>query len=137
MIGEVPDVEKLRGRISDHAVVRWIERVWAYNTIPCRKVLKSQCLAHPCDKHLLLIVAAAGGPESEAVRRAMATPALSIAMFSGASALRVGRHRLVIRDGCVVTVKTVWEPRGMIGWPERRTEGRRGEQAARVEMLAA
>lgn len=99
--------------ISDHAVVRWLERHDGLDLAPIRARLRANG-QHPTDAAVLVMLKHARQIDADRVRRRMATPALEVAVRCGATAVRVDGVRVVIVDGRVVTVRLAeWDLKHM------------------------
>lgn len=89
--------------VTNHAVVRWIER---HDGIDLSEVRAAVGGGSGRDVDAAILAAlAAGGIDPHAVRRRILTPAVLLAVRSGACSVRVGGVRLVIADGRIITVR--------------------------------
>ena len=105
--------------VTDHAVVRWLERHDGVDLTEARQVVGE--LAP--DGHLLRYLEQHEGYNIAAIRERICSPAVLVAIGCGATGVRNDRVRLVITDGKVITIKFPWQvPPG----------GRRARQAEAV-----
>jgi hypothetical protein len=126
-----------RTAISAHAIVRFIERNDGLDLSDVRR----KCGGPEArTTEILRCLARDHGVDIGAVRRRMDTPAVRIGVAMGANAVHVGRVRLIIKDGCVVTAKRAeWDRCAMgEGWSNDRTTGRvqtKGRQGGAAKLL--
>lgn len=102
-----------RHPVTNHAVVRWIER---HDGICLDRVRRLAAMVRPSDvdDEILYLLATEYGFDVAAAVRAdiMSRAAVAIALGCGASGVRIGRVRLVIVNGRVVTVRiNTWDRR--------------------------
>src|SRR5258706_8025536 len=90
-----------RAKVSDHVIVRWLERVEGYNfddvreDLKCKEATDSQILDYLANKYGLF--------RGHVVFR-IATKQVRNAMKLGAKKVNRGDWTLVLRNGCVVTL---------------------------------
>lgn len=96
-----------RQLVSDHAVVRFLERHDGLDLSQARAACGGPT-AH--DIAILDHLAVHEGLDIASVRRRILTPVVRTALSMGAAGVRMGRIRLVIISGTVVTVRlTAWD----------------------------
>jgi hypothetical protein len=102
-----------RAYITDHAVVRWLERHDGIDLAGIRAALRAEG-QFASDGAVLARLKRDRGISADSVRSRMATPTLDIAVRSGASGVRTQGVRMVIVGGHVVTVRLVeWDLNNM------------------------
>jgi hypothetical protein len=90
-------------RITDHALVRWAERVEGIDTTEMRKVA-AVLGRRPAADRLLIRLMEEDGHNMFAMRGRMLHPKVLAAIDCGALGVNLGCVYLPIRDGSVVTV---------------------------------
>lgn len=92
------------GAVSDHAVVRWLERVEGIDLRPYRALAAARGRAHWGDAGVLEHLAGRLAP-GEVRQRILASELLRTALRTGAASVRMGAVRAMIQDGVVATFK--------------------------------
>jgi hypothetical protein len=96
-----------RAVITAHAVVRYLERICGADLDVARGVLINQGRDPEDDRAVIDVARTYLGIDVQAAEDAMQTEAVARAVRLGATSVRIGKARLVIRDGRVVTVERV------------------------------
>lgn len=110
--------------ITDHALLRYLERVEGYDVHNARRSVERTEPRHR-DFHVLEWLSVYAGVNTEAKRQALITPKLLAAIAAGAKAVFIGPVNFIIKGGSVVTVKTV-------EWRAMRPCLKKGTARARV-----
>lgn len=96
--------------ITDHAVVRFIERNDGIDTRAAREM--ASATADGSDAAILLALGILEGIDASDVRHRMLTPTLRTAIGCGAIGVKRDHLRFVIIDGRVITVRlAMWDRR--------------------------
>ena len=93
-------------RVSDHAAVRWIERVEGFSLDHVRAAVKSEGFNPNIDGHVLHQLRKMHGISVESIAERMATPVVMAAIKAGAKQVCSGGAVLRLDGGTVVTVIT-------------------------------
>jgi hypothetical protein len=101
-------LQELMPHITDHALLRYFERVTHLDTAPARLALGPQAT----DKQLLYWLRDYAGLDVEAARAKLLTPKVRAAINARAVTVVCGPYRYVIKSNAVVTV-TALEQRPM------------------------
>lgn len=119
--------------ITDHALLRYVERIMGVDVGAAREAMGRQLLPETCDADVLGFLADYMGIDVETVRDRMVTDGVRMACGCGAGGIRVSGVRYAIADGRVVTVYADHlKGRGPRSVSDRRDLGRR--PAPRLDM---
>lgn len=117
-------------RVSDHAAIRWLERVEGFNLDHIRAAVKNAGFDPECDGYLLHHLWKIHGISVESIADRIATPIVMAAIKARATQICVGQAVLRISpEGCIVTVITPeMKQRGLRFYARRSRPDTRREQ---------
>lgn len=127
-------------RVSDHAAIRWLERVEGFNLDHIRAAVKEAGFNPEIDGHLLHQLWKVHGISVESIADRMATPLVMAAIKAKATQVCVGQAVFRISpEGCVVTVITPrMKQRGLQFYASRtRPDTRREQRIIRRQRMEA
>lgn len=93
-----------RDFISEHALVRWLERASRIDLAASRAAFERMRGREPADGELLAFLARFEGLDLPAVRAEMLTANVRRAIAAGCASVRLKGLRLIVKNGVVVTV---------------------------------
>lgn len=111
--------------ITDHAAVRWLERLEGRDIDAVRMVIEMRG-DDASDSAVLAFLAAHDRLDVWRLKRQMLTPAVRLGLMAGASGVQAGRALMVLHGGVVVTCYTIDAARKTRR--QARQRGRRPEE---------
>lgn len=123
--------------MTDHAILRWLERVEGVDLDPIVGMYVEQRGETPVEWQLLDFVEQITGLTRDDIERSVLTPAMRVAARCGASRFRCGnRHAMIVRDGRVITVApTGVVPRSGQTRNQRKDRRRKPRRGRIYEMM--
>jgi|GEM_PF-3872267 len=101
--------------ITDHALMRWFERIDGYDLGPIREAYIRKHGGEPYDGQLLAFGQVYCGLPVNATRARILSPCVRLAVRAGCARIKVGPAVLEVRDGAITTVMLTGRRKGRIG----------------------
>ena len=94
----------VRDPVTNHAIVRWLERIEGRDLSPAREAYRAMFGHDPKDGDLVGFLSRYGVEDPAAIRARILTPMVRAAIALGAGSIKTKGHYLIIEDGRIVTI---------------------------------